>query len=290
MVLKQSKAKQGKTKQSKTTLTKTLSNMSTYNVNTSSEVGEDLYNQASNQGGSGVTREVPRAVRPIGYVQPLADPRLVSYDRLAARSSAPVLWEATKDDRMSAVEAGMKMRALYDLYGLRGESPEVLEAFHDSMYFSHTLNGASVLQPGRAKLIIGGNPMDYSRAVNFLGPDLRRFNRAYAGEIRSNNKRILSEASDPSNIVAMEKAALLRQVAAEKGLSRFPDLAHDSADACLDLTDAEVAALTASKAMIFSSGENMADRNRARPGQSGSTSAGSMFISPTARGHALADA
>lgn len=264
--------------------------MSTHGTSSNADIGEDLYNQAQNVSGGGVTTEIPRGARVIGYVPQIADPRLIRFDRLDARSKPPVKWEASKDDRMSAVEAGATMDKLYDLFKLRGETPEVLEAFHSALYFAHTLNGASVLQPGRAKIVIAGNTMDYSVVVTYLGNDLRRFWRAYAGEVRSNNKRVLAAASDQTDIVAMEKAQLLRQVAANRGMGRFPDLAHDSADACLDLTDSEQSALIASKAMIFSTGENMADRNRARSGQSGATSAGSMYVNPTAQGIALGEA
>lgn len=254
-----------------------------YSGNNSADVGEDIYNQAESARESGLTREVPRAPKVIGYVAPMADPRLVSYDRLEARSKKPLAWEVTRDDRMSAVEAGATMRKLYDLFGLRGEQPVVLDAFHDAVYLAHTLNSGSVLQPGRAKIILSGNSMDLYKVVEYLGSDLRRFYRAYADEVRNCNKRILSAATDPTDLVAMEKAAWIRQSAANRGLSRYPDLAHDSADACLSLTDAEHSALTSSKTSIFSTGTNMADRNRVRPVQSGSPGVGSMFVNPSAQ-------
>jgi len=255
------------------------------------EVGDDLYNAPTGgvgSAGSGLTRETPKGKRRIGVQIVMADPRLVGYDRVGARSVRPISWEVSKNDRMSPMQAGSEMRKLYALYGIVGETPAVMEAFHDAIYFAHTLNGASVLQPGRATFSLDGNTMDFAKAVEYLGENQRRFFRAYADEVKDCNLRILAAAYDSSDRVAVEKAALLRQVAAAKGLSRHPELAHDTADACLHLPDGQVAALVSSKAAVFGSTPNMADRNRQRPGQSADTSVGNMFVNPTAQGNALA--
>jgi len=242
------------------------------------EMGGDLYNRAAGSAGAGITREVKTGPRPIGLQRPIADPRLVKHDRLTARAAGQVSWEVSKDDRMSAEAAGAMMQKLIERYRMVGETPGNLEAFHNAIYFAHTLNGSSVLQPGRATFSIAGFDMDYKHAVDLLGNDLRRFYRAYADEVRACNKRILAEASNGSDIVAQEKAALLRQVAAKKNLSRYPELAHDTADACWNLSDSELAALMASKAAIFSTTSNMADRNRPRAGQSADVASGNMHI------------
>jgi len=216
----------------------------------------------------------------LGFQKRIKDPRLVFHDRTAARQEGQLQWEASKDDRMSAEDAGRMMKELYRVLGVVGAKPQEMEAIHDALYFAHTLNGASVLAPGRAYITIGNNRLDYSLATSYLGNENRRFHRAYADEIRECNLRVLAAASDSYNIVAVEKAGLLKQVAAKKGLQRYPSLAHDTADACHGLTDSEYAALVSSKVAVFSSTPNMADRNRVRPGQSADTAAGNFAVQP----------
>lgn len=259
----------------------------------STEIGTDLYGQAKSGGSGkdGITTEAKKAKVVLGYNKPLFDPRVIRHDRLAARASAPIPWEVTVDSQMPAHEAGDKIADLHTLFRLEGASPVVHEAFLEAVLFAHTLNSGSVLQPGRAQFSVGGNTnyLDFNRVVLHLGPDNRRFFRALANETREVNKRVLQAATDPDDIVANEKVAWLRNAAAKRGMSRHPELTHDSADACWNLTDAEQAALVASKAMVFSTTANMADRNRQRPGQSSSAATGSIYEDPTARVHALAD-
>jgi len=256
-----------------------------------SDVGADLYGQAAaSRSSDGITAEAQRVKPVIGTLKPIADGRLIRYDRLRARGSVALHWEVTIDSQMSASEAGDTLEKIFVLFRLEAAPPEVHEAFLEAMLFAHTLNGASVLQPGRAKFSLGANynPMDFGLVVTYLGVDIRRFFRAFANETREVNKRVLLAANNPHDVVTWEKAAWLRNVAAERGMSRHPDLAHDTADACTDLTDAERAALNASKAMIFASGVNMADRARYRPVQSQNPASGSVYEDPTARAHALA--
>lgn len=248
-----------------------------------SDVGEDMYNTGAPSGKApGLTKEVPKGPQIHGYRKPLADKRLIRYDRLAARGKKPLEWEVTKDDRMSAVDAGDKMTELHHAFGLRGAQPEVLEAFQDAVYFGHTINSGSTLQPGRSKIVLAGNEMEYQTVVDLLGPDLRRFFRAYADEVRENNQRVLNAAKNTHDIVAQEKAAWIREVAFERGLTRHPDLAHDTADACWNLRPHERAALAVSKGTVFSGSVNVADQVHARP--SGTRDgAGSIYTTPTAR-------
>lgn len=258
-----------------------------------SEIGADLYAQAAASGSSrdGITVEAPRGRAVIGYRRPLLDPRLIRHDRFAARSRASIGWEVTVDAAMPKSEAGDKLSRIHELFKLQAASPEIHEAFLDALLFSHTVNGGSVLQPGRAKFSLGSEQhyLDYAEVVRYLGPDLRRFFRAFADETRRVNQNVLDNATDPDDFVAMEKADLLRAAAMRRGMNRHPSLAHDTADYCTGLSDAENAALVASKALVFGSTPNMADRNRARAGQSGDPSVGTMYEDPTARAHALAD-
>lgn len=251
-------------------------------------VGEDIYNtgasgSGSKDGGGGLKRSVPRAQKKMGHHKPVHDPRLFrTYDRVAGLSKAPVPFDASRDDRMSKEDAGFAMESIVKRLGMTGEKPEVLEALHRAIFYSHAINGSSVLQPGRATITVAGTTFDYSTIVLFLGEAQRRFFRAFADEVLNNNKRILM-SDDPDDIVALEQASMLRQVASARGLSRFPHLCHDSADACSDLSDTESSALLASKAMVFATTPNMADRGRFRPGQSGASEAGLMYVAPSAQ-------
>jgi hypothetical protein len=259
----------------------------------SDDIGADLYGQAAAGSSSrdGITTEAKRGKVVIGYRKAVADTRLVRHDRLAARTKPPIHWEVTMDSQMPAIEAGDTLLCLHEIFHLVGASPEVHEGFLNAVLFAHTLNSASVLQPGRAKFSLGDNIhyLDWAKVVEYLGNNQRRFFRAFANETREVNLRVLLDAKDPDDIVAQEKANWLRNAAANRGMSRHPDLTHDSADACWNLTDGELAALNASKMMVFSTQPNMADRNRFRPVQSLNPGVGSMYEDPTARAHALAD-
>lgn len=256
-------------------------------------IGVDLYGQAAvaDSSNDGITTEGRKTKVVFGYNPRLGDPRLIRHDRLAAREKGPLHWEVTVDSQMPAREAGDTLERIHDLFHLRGAAPEVHESFLDALLFGHTLNSGSVLQPGRAKFSIGSNyhPLDFSAVTRYLGNDVRRFFRAYANETREVNKRVLFAAKDPEDIIAMEKAEWLRAAAAGRAMQRYPELTHDSADACWHLSDGERAALDASKHIVFSTTPNMADRNRSRPGQSASPALGSFYDDPTARAHALAD-
>lgn len=257
------------------------------------EIGADLYGQTTAGGSSrdGLTVEAKKPKVVYGSNPPLFDPRLFTYDRGEALSKTSLPWGVTMDSQMPAKEAGQKLEQLFTMYRLTGAQPVVQEAFLNAICFAHTLNSASVLQPGRTKFGIGGNAveLDFSAVVQYLGNDMRRFFRAYANVTRAVNKRVLEEACNSTDIECLEKAEWLLAAAAKRGMQRHPDLTHDTADACWGLTDSERACLVASKTTIFGSGPNMADRNRPRAGQSESAVTGSMYEDPTARAHALAD-
>jgi len=59
--------------------------------------------------------------------------------------------------------------------------------------------------------------------------------------------------------VSVEIVGQLRQIAGDRGLSRFPDLVFDAADACLQLTPTESAAVRRSKALVLRGKINVAD-------------------------------
>lgn len=229
----------------------------------SSQSADDLYNPQTSKsadGGrySGFTKVVESDAPRIGRPPPAYDRRKFKYDVLEARKLDLVPWHITKDDRMEAEEAGAKLNILHRLYGIEKENPDILQAFDNALFFAHTINSGSVLQPGRSDLIVRGTHMTLQIAISYLGNDIRRFFRAYADEIRAINKQVLA-GYDPADIEAVEKHGWLMEVAADRGLFRYPDLCHDSSDKCI-LNPAERAAVSNSKMSVFGSIVNAADR------------------------------
>lgn len=143
-------------------------------------------------------------------------------------------------------------------------------AFDKALWFQHTVNGASMLQPGRGSLYVDGVEFDIEPVKKKLGEQQRRFFRAFADDIADTNREIL-DAYDPYDPVAAEKAAQIHQVAIERGLQKFPHLAHDSSDACLTLSFDERLAVIASKRSVIPSTINNVDRVAQRVPQFGGT-------------------
>lgn len=208
--------------------------------------------------GPGLTQRVEKEPT-IGRPLPRWDKRKFRYDRFEALSGTQVSWHVSKDDRMEASEAGLVLHRVHGLFGIQTENPVILEAFNKSLFFCHTLNSGSILQPGRSKLYIKGQAFDFSQVVRFLGDDIRRFFRAYADEVREVNKEVL-HSYNPYEPDSVERHSWLVEVATERGLLRYPDLAHDSADKCSNLIPAERAALAGSKQGVFANIVNTADR------------------------------
>jgi len=159
---------------------------------------------------------------------------------------------------MDAVTAAETIVRVEEAFGLSGAKSADIEAFWEAVFFYHTVNSGSVAQPGRSVIVVGGTSHSYDSVLRVLGVDQRRFFRALANEVRSVNKKVLAEAG-ARNIESREKYEWLIQVASERGLSRFPELAHDSADACWGLDPAQRAALANSKLAVLSRTDNFAD-------------------------------
>lgn len=195
---------------------------------------------------------------------PVFDQRKFGFSVSGVRSRSIGGFSACKADRMSAAAAADRMNGLIEQH-FRGATEEVKMSFVWGLLFCHTLNGASVLTPGRAGFSVGEGEGDrvtfveYSTIVKALGPDLRRFFRAYADETRAVNKSIL-DSYDAADWEAVERFGMLEQVAMERGLGRYPDLAHDSADACVGLTAPERTAVINSTRRVVDASENLADR------------------------------
>ncbi|GAB0147163.1 hypothetical protein EsHS_00007541, partial [Epichloe bromicola] len=163
------------------------------------------------------------------------DSRKFSYDLNVARASTYVDFGASRMDRLDPSRAKMLLDDIHSKYGVSTLSPEQMWAFDKAFFFSHTLNGASVLQPNEGVFNVGKRSYAMGLALSVLGTDARRFFRTYADEIRDVNRQILGEV-DHKDYAKSDKYNQLIQVARARGMEAYPDLAHDSADACSWLT------------------------------------------------------
>lgn len=226
----------------------------------------DPYNQkgktGTSSGGSGITVERSET-NLVGRPKPVYDSRLFRYNRVDARARMKG-WQVDKDDRMPVEQARQKMDDLLEAAGLTKANSEYAEAFVDALCFAHVINSGSVLQPARGEINIEGcHPFPFIKVLEILGADYRRFFRTYANEVRRVNFKILDGAKEVDDVVAREKYQWLTQVAFERGLNRFPHLAHDSSDACWELTQEERAAIATAKYFAIDGKPNAADLPRA---------------------------
>jgi len=217
----------------------------------------------------GVVRSSPSVAQAFGRGPVAADPRKFKYDVTQARADRPVTFGATRADRLDAAVAGDMLHRLHETYGIANEPEALIAAFDKALFWEHTVNGASLLQPGRGQLFVGVSAFDLAPVKALLGNDQRRFFRAYADEIADVNREVLA-AFDPYDPVAAEKYGQLMQVAVERGLQKYPYLAHDSSDAGTRLSVEERVALVASKRSVLTSTVNNADKIVVRaPGGAG---------------------
>jgi len=180
--------------------------------------------------GVGVVRSAPVTAAGWGRGPATVDRRKFRYDVDRARARPALSFSVTKADRMTATEAGDMLHQVHTNLGIDKEAEERIAAFDNALWFEHTVNGASMLQPGRGELIVDGVSFDVSTVKALLGENQRRFFRAFADEIAAANRLIL-DSYDPYSPESVEMVGQLRQVAVERGLQKFPHLAHDSSDA-----------------------------------------------------------
>lgn len=235
----------------------------------SDESAPDLFSGAANRGGGGsggqgrrgVTRQMETPVSGFGKGPVPYDSRKFKYDIYRAQATQ-ASFAVTRDDRMSAEQAGDMLHNIHTKLGIDRVEEHKLRAFDDGLFLCHTLNSGSVLQPGRSKIFVDGQQFDAAEVNKFLGEDNRRFYRAFADEIKAVNRKVLKDY-DPYNPVAVEHYGWIMQVALERGIHRFPHLAHDSADACVDITITERIAVANSKKLVISNSINAIDRANA---------------------------
>jgi len=223
--------------------------------------------------GGGVFTKEQGARRLAGRGRVGVDPRKFRYDVVRGRGAA-LPFAVSRDDRMDAQEAGQMLHDLHVMCGLEAANESVLSAFDAALFFCHTVNGGSVLNPGRSRFFVRlkdgefdgtrlgdavTEEFDFAKVRDKLGDAMRRFFRAYADEVTEVNKRVLRDY-DPYDPVSHEQWGWLMEVAHDRGLSRYPYLAHDSADACLSLSTVERQALRTSKALVIGGTPNSADR------------------------------
>lgn len=229
----------------------------------SSRVPEGAAESAKSYGAKGVYRSDGKAAALKGRSVVGYDPRKFSYDVVRGKRDA-LPFSASKDDRMSATEAGDMLDRLHRVFGIENETEGVLRGFDRGLFFCHTVNGGSTLAPGRSTFSVLGvtESFSFAKVRDVLGVDQRRFFRAFADEITEVNKSVCREY-DPYDVVKAEHWGWLQQVAHDRGLHRYPYLSHDSADACLLLSPPERVALAASKVLVIASTANSADRLKA---------------------------
>jgi len=213
-------------------------------------------------GGGGGVRPIERVVAPTGRgwgKGPIPiDRRRFRYDVLQARAAPALAFSASKMDRLDAVSAGDMLHSIHEMFALDRELEPRILAFDRALWFEHTVNGASLAQPGRGSLLVDGVSFDIRVVKDKLGVDQRRFFRAYADEIAESNRSIIASL-DPYDPLSVEMVGQLKQVAQERGLHKFPHLAHDSSDACLEISFEERSAIMASKRLVIATTANAVD-------------------------------
>lgn len=182
------------------------------------------------------------------------------YDYVGALADRPVNFYATSNRIMPMDDACKKLAGILLHCGVSGQSDAVQLAFHRAILLAHAKNSASVIQPGRA-----GFGVDGSRECNFyldvmypLGNDSRRFFRAWAQMSRDvvagiHERKALGDES------VYDDYRDLMWTARDRGLTRYPHLVADNAEAISGLTANEYTALSQAKATIFENTTNMAD-------------------------------
>lgn len=208
---------------------------------------------------TGVTRTVSVTGHVVGKGVVPRDSRKFRYDTTRARVLPALEYGATKADRLDAAVAGDLLHRMHQVLGIDKEGEDVLRAFDCALFFEHTINGASMLQPGRGSLFVRETEFELRVVKEILGNDQRRFFRAYADDIADVNREVL-DGYDPYNAAACERRGQIIQVAVERGLQKYPYLAHDSSDAGVRLSLEERVALAASKRLVLPTVVNNVDK------------------------------
>lgn len=212
---------------------------------------------------TGVTRSAPPVARMVGRGPVRPDPRKFGYDVTRARAMPKLPFGASRADRMDAVDAGALLDRIHQMFGIDTETEDVIAAFDKALFLEHTLNGASILQSSRGLLWVGDAQFELAAIKRLLGENQRRFYRAFADDIAMVNREVLA-AYDDHDPTKVELHGQIMQVAIERGLQKYPHLAHDSSDAGVRLSVEERNALMHSKRIVLESTVNRADAPQRR--------------------------
>jgi len=209
------------------------------------------------------TRQARAPAAHIGKALPTFDSRKWGNFDMARGKSANVAFEVTRDDRMSASEAGAMLKGILENFGLNAVPEGNSLAFCRGMWLCHAVNSGSQLQPGRARIIVGNTTFEYSKVLEKLGVNQRRFFRAFADEVRDEVQRWLDNF-DPSDPSSVEVCSWIKEIAVDRVMQRYPALIADSASACTGLTYSQLATLANSTNVVLSSSVNAIDGMQAR--------------------------
>lgn len=222
----------------------------------------------SSAGAHGLVRDAPATEPGWGRGPIPIDTRKWRYDRLRGLSSPALSFSASKADRLDATEAGDRLDLIHRRFGIDREPEARIVAFDSALWLEHTLNGASLMRPGRGSIVADNVAFDIGPIRDILGVDNRRFFRAFADDIAANNLEVLNSL-DPYNPQSVELVAQIKQVALERGLQKYPHLAFDAADACNSISMEERVALMASKKHVLKNTVNAVDGIYEGPSSSG---------------------
>lgn len=218
--------------------------------------GDDSFGPGVGFHGAYNTKSKAPAVRR-GKAIAEVDPAMYPFNVVAGSRSANS-FVVGRDDRMTAREARRKLEDILESFGLLSESNEFCYSFTQAMFVAHALNGSSVVGPGRAKFTVAGSEYSYGDIIRMLGPDSRRFFRAYADDVARALSRLL-QTYDPADHESVRICGQIRSIAVSRHLVQFPYLIHDSADACVKISTAEMAAVIRSKELVLKDTPNAVD-------------------------------
>lgn len=214
---------------------------------------------------AGLTRAAPTEALGYGRGPRGVDPRRYRYDRVRAATMPKIEIQVNRVDRLTAEEAGAMLHRVHEIFQLETQTENVIAAFDRALWLDHALNGASQMQPGRGVLVVGDTSFDTMDIRSVLGVDLRRFFRAFADDVADELRRVLKE-HDPYDHASEDLVGQIRQIAAERGLQKYPHLIHDSSDACVSISLEERTAVMQSKTTVLTDVVNAVDGVRPRPG------------------------
>jgi len=186
------------------------------------------------------------------------DPRRHRFDVTRAMSRPALAVSVSRVDRMDPGEAGDLLFLIHQHMKIAQQNPERILGFNRALWLQHALNGASLAQPGRGKIIVDQVEFDIEGIKNHLGVNMRRFFRTYADDVVEALKWTL-ESYDPYDHNSADLHGQIQQIAMERGLQKYPYLIHDSADACVNLSFDERAAVIVSKRRVLADRGNVVD-------------------------------